>query len=674
MIGCSIIFAVIACKEDHKTAAVKSKELTSGILIKNMDTTVSPGDNFNAYVNGTWMKENEIPADKASYGAGYMVHEQSEEAVKQIILNASKEDNPSGSSEQKVGDLYSSYMDLKNRDSLGILPLQEELKKIENISNYDDLAEYFAYASRLGFSSPLEPFVYQDLKDPTFYTVYLFQSGLGLPDREYYIFTDNRSEEIRKAYVEHISKMFGLANWQDSTKASKKIMDLETQLAKIQMKKEDSRNINKLYNMYSEDKLKALMPNFNIGKFLEVAGIDRDTIGIGMVDYTKNLNTIIKSNSIADWKLYLKWGLLNKSANLLTTEIDEQNFNFYGKELYGVQEQRELWRRGVGIVNNNLGEVVGKVYVEKHFSPEAKKRMEQLVKNLVLAYEESIKELDWMSDETKTQALEKLHAINPKIGYPDKWKDYTELEISKNNVFQNVKNSSEFRYQQELDKLDGPIDRDEWGMTPQTVNAYYNPTLNEIVFPAAILQPPFFNMEAEDAVNYGAIGAVIGHEIGHGFDDQGSKFDGSGAMRNWWTDKDRAEFEKRTKYLIEQYNQFEPLDSVFVNGEFTLGENIGDLGGLGIALKAYKMSHTTEEMEIMDGYTAEQRVFIGYAQAWLTKIRDEAIRTQINTDPHSPAMYRVNGVVRNVPAFYAAFNVTDKDSLYLAESDRVKIW
>ena len=663
---------IFSCDRDKK--AVGSEELESGILVQNMDTTVNPGDDFHAYVNGQWMKENEIPADKASYGAGYMVHEEAEENVKEIILEAAETDTEEGSAEQKVGDLYASYTNMELRDSLGTAPLKEDLEKIEAISNYKELAKYFAYANKVGIQVPISPFIYQDLKNPEQYAAYLMQSGIGLPDRDYYTATDDRSKEIRTKYQDHIQKMYELAGWKNGQQAAKTVMALETKLAEKQMKKEDTRNPANLYNPYATDDLKTLMPDFDWSTYLTETGATVDTIIVATVDYTKSLNNIYKSTPLETWKTYLKWSLLNSKASQLTQALEDQNFNFYSKELSGVQEQRELWRRGVNVVNANLGEVVGKVYVDKHFPPEAKKRMTELVDNLKLAYQESITNLDWMSEDTKKQALDKLSKITVKIGYPDEWKDYSDLSISEDDLYGNLKRSSEFQYQQELDKLGGPIDKGEWGMTPQTVNAYYNPTMNEIVFPAAILQPPFFNLKAEDAVNYGAIGAVIGHEIGHGFDDQGSKFDGDGKMRNWWTDKDREEFEKRTTSLVGQYDEFEAIDSVFVNGKFTLGENIGDLGGLGIAYAAYQKSLNGEEGPVLDGFTAKQRVFIGYAQAWLNKSREEAIRRQISTDPHSPAKFRVNGVVRNLPEFYEAFGVSPQDSLYLAEDKRVKIW
>jgi putative endopeptidase len=392
-----------------------------------------------------------------------------------------------------------------------------------------------------------------------------------------------------------------------------------------------------------------------------------------MLDYTKALDNIITSTDIDVWKTYLKWGILNENASRLSQAMGDQNFNFYSKELRGTPEQRPLWRRGVSTVNGTLGEVVGKVYVKKHFPPEAKERMETLVANLLKAYEQSIQELDWMSAETKKEALDKLGKFTPKIGYPDKWKSY-DIDIAADDLFGNLQRATLMEYNRELAKLGQPIDKTEWGMTPQTVNAYYNATLNEIVFPAAILQPPFFDLNAEDAVNYGSIGAVIGHEIGHGFDDSGSTFDGDGVMRNWWTEEDKEEFKKRTSELVAQYDAFEALPDLNVNGKFTLGENIGDLGGLTIALKAYKIALNGKESPVMDGFTGEQRVFIGYAQSWRSKSRDEALRVQINTDPHSPATFRVNGVVRNIPEFYTAFNVQESDSLYLATDKRVKIW
>ena len=674
-IYCILLLAVIISITGCDTGSEKQKQLTSGILFENMDTTVRPGDNFQRYINGQWIRSTEIPADKSSYGVAYIVHEEAEENVKNIIEESSSGNFPEGSDEQKVGGLFNSFMNTALRNERGVNPLKEELAKVDAIKNYDDLAGYFAYANKYNYNTPFGLFVYQDFKNPTVYTIYIWQSGLGLPDREYYLKTDDRSKEIRTKYQDHIARMFELANLPNGNEVARRVLDLETKLAQKQMPKEQTRDLAGNYNMLPVAELKQMVPKFNWDIFLKEAGMQsQDSIGVLMLDYTKSMNQIIQSTPMERWKEYLKWSVIDANASNLNEAMDQQNFEFYSKELRGTQEQRPMWRRAVSVVNNHLGEIVGKVYVKKHFPDEAKQRMDTLVANLLKAYEASIKELDWMSDETKAQALDKLSKFRPKIGYPDKWRDYASLEIKGDDYFSNVKNANLFEYNRNLAKLGQPIDKDEWGMTPQTVNAYYNPTLNEIVFPAAILQPPFFNLDAEDAINYGAIGAVIGHEIGHGFDDTGSTFDGDGAIRNWWTESDLEEFKKRTGALVAQYDEFEVLPGLNVNGEFTLGENIGDLGGLSIALRAYKMSLKGKEAPVLDGFTGEQRVFIGYAQAWRGKSRKEALRVQVNTDPHSPGDFRVNGVVRNVPAFYQAFNVKPTDSLYLPPDQRVKIW
>lgn len=656
-------------------ASCSQKELTSGINKKNMDTLVKPGDNFAMYVNGTWMKTAKIPADKSSYGAFDMLYDQSQKDVKAIIEEAAKGNNAEGTDEQKIGDYYASFMDRKGRDAKGIAPIQPELKAIDAIASYDDLAAYFGKANRAGVSIPFSVSVMSDFKNPTKHTLITWQGGLGLPEREYYLATDAKMTEIRQKYVAHIEKMFQLTNMPNPAESAAKIMALETALASQQMKKEDTRDIVKLYNVYAVKDLKTLMPDFNWTAMLKNAGVDREKkLVVTQVDYTKNLNNLIKNTPIDTWKTYLKWGVINGSAGLLTTALDKQNFEFYGKNLYGTESQQEDWKRAVEMVNGGLGEVVGKVYVKKHFSPEAKERMTQMVKNLLKAYAESIKTLDWMSAATKKEALKKVDNFMIKIGYPDKWRDYSALKIVKNDLYGNATRATEFEYNRNLAKLGKPVDRAEWGMNPQTVNAYYNPSLNEIVFPAAILKPPFFDLNADDAVNYGGIGAVIGHEIGHGFDDQGSAFDGTGTMKNWWTPQDLAAFKKRTSALVEQYNSFKAFPDLNVNGAFTLGENIGDLGGLSIAIKAYKATLNGKEAPVMDGFTGMQRVFLGWGQVWAEKIREEALRSQIAGDPHSPALFRVNGTVRNIPEFYEAFNIKPTDSLYLAPEKRVKIW
>ncbi len=653
----------------------KKEELTSGINKKNMDTKVKPGDNFANYVNGTWMKTMKIPADKASYGAFDMLYDQSREDVKTIIEEAAKSNAADGSDEQKIGDYYASFMDRKNRNTKGIKPIQPEMQAIDAIANYNDLASFFGTANRTGIAIPFNISVYTDFKDPTKNILITWQGGIGLPEKEYYSSTDPKMVDIRKKYVAHVEKMLQLGGVANPAESATKIMALETSLAAQHMKKEDTRDMVKLYNKYATADLKTLMPDFNWTAMMTKASVEKEkSIVVTQVDYLKNLNAIIKSTPIDTWKTYLKWGLINKSASSLTKELDDQNFDFYSKTLSGTEKQEEDWKRAVNVVNGGLGEVVGKVYVEKHFSPEAKERMVTMVKNLLKAYAESIKKLDWMSANTKKEALKKVDKFMIKIGYPDKWRDYSSLKIDKNDFYINTQRATEFEYQRNLNKLGKPVDRTEWGMTPQTVNAYYNPTLNEIVFPAAILQPPFFDLKADDAVNYGAIGAVIGHEIGHGFDDQGSTFDGNGVLKNWWTDADLTAFKAKTGALVAQYNSFKAFPDLSVNGAYTLGENIGDLGGLSIAIKAYKESLGGKEAPVLDGFTGMQRVFLGWGQVWGEKTREEALRSQIARDPHSPAKFRINGVVRNVPEFYEAFDIKPTDSLYLAPEKRVKIW
>lgn len=653
----------------------KEAELHSGVILKNMDTLAKPGDNFHYYVNGGWIKKTAIPADKSTYGITEMLDDKANEDVKAIIEEAAKGKFEDGSNEQKIGDFYNAYINMNDRDAKGVKPLLDEFKKIDAIKTYDDLSAYFGESGRSGQMSPIAVGVTEDFKDPTKYMLYTWQSGIGLPEREYYFLTDAKSADIRKKYVAHIAKMMELAGLPEVASQASAIMALETAIAAQHMKKEDTRNMVKLYNKYAVADLPKLAGALNWTLMLEKAGVKKqDSVVVTQVDFVKSLDGILRKTSIDMWKHYLKWGAVDNGASYLNSALDKQNFEFFGKVLDGRQEQQPLWRRGVREVNSALGEVVGEVYVKKHFSPEAKKRMTELVDNLLLAYEESIKNLDWMTPQTKKEALKKLKKFTAKIGYPDKWRDYSKLKIVKGDLYGNAMRAVAFEYDRQINKLGKPVDRTEWGMTPQTVNAYYNPPLNEVVFPAAILQPPFFDLNAEDAINYGGIGAVIGHEIGHGFDDQGSTFDGDGVMRDWWTPQDLAAFKERTSALVSQYNEYKVFPDLNVNGAFTLGENIGDLGGLSIALKAYKMSLKGKKSPVMDGFTGEQRVFIGWAQSWLSKEREEFLRNQIASDPHSPAIFRVNGIVRNIPEFYEAFNVKPGDSLYLAPEKRVKIW
>jgi len=677
--GAMALIVLIACGKQEAEPVAEEPATTilldSGLDLAAMDKTVKPGDDFFAFMNGTWIKETDIPADKATYGGFIILRDEAQADVKVIVEESATGDFAKGTDEQKVGDLYKSFMDMETRNKLGVTPLASALDQIGAIATYDDLAVFMAAANKRGASMPIDIEQLVDWNDADKYSMIVTQGGLGLPDREYYTKDDEKSEELRTAYVVHVEKMFDLVGLPDGAAAAQTVMAFETRLAEQNMTKEDTRNRAQNYQTFAKENWRDVMPEFNWDGWLAEIGVaELDSLVLYMVDYLRALDGIIQDTDLDTWKTYLTWSEINNSAGILNDELDKQNFDFYQKTLSGTEEQQPMWRRGVNIVNGSLGEVIGKVYVRKHFPPEAKERMEKLVGNLVLAYEKSIKNLDWMSEETKVEALRKLSKFSPKIGYPDKWRDYSALDIEADDLYRNLERAALAEHQRQIDRHNGPVDRGEWGMTPQTVNAYYSPELNQIVFPAAILQPPFFNLAADDAVNYGAIGAVIGHEIGHGFDDQGSTFDGDGALRNWWTDEDRAEFEKRTGALVAQYDAFAPFDDLHVNGEFTLGENIGDLGGIAIGLLAYQMSLDGEVPPVIDGFTGIQRVFLGFSQAWRSKSRDEALRRQIATDPHSPAIYRANGPVRNVPEWYEAFSIQEGDALYLPPDERVKIW
>jgi len=680
ILSASALLLLSACgqpAEEPAAPAAEPRVLSSGLDLDAMDTSVKPGDDLFRYVNGTWLAETEIPADRASYGGVAIMRDDAQADVKTIIEESADGDFAQGTDEQKVGDLYRSYLDMETRNALGITPLQPEFEVIDGLSSHDDLVLYFARASRYGVSVPLDLEQLVDWNDPTQYSMIITQGGLGLPDREYYLLEDEKSKELRDKYVVHIEKMFDLAGLENSSDSAAAIMALETRLAEKNMTKEQSRQRAENYAMVERAALGDIMPQLSWDAYFDAFGMpELDSVVMygHQNGYFTALDEIIQTTDLDAWKTYLKWRAIRDSATRLTDAIDKENFDFFGRTLSGIEEQREPWRRATTTVSGTLGEVVGKVYVARHFPPEAKERMETLIGNLVAAYGDSIEGLDWMGEDTKAEALRKLSKFTPKVGYPDEWRDYSALKIDTNDLVGNIHRARLMNHQRDLDRHGGPVDRGEWGMTPQTVNAYYHPALNEIVFPAAILQPPFFNLEADEAVNYGAIGAVIGHEIGHGFDDQGSTYDGDGILRNWWTDEDRAEFEARTGALVEQYNEFKPFDDLAVNGEFTLGENIGDLAGITIGLKAYKISLNGKEAPVIDGFTGEQRVFLGYAQVWRAKYRDEAVRQQIATDPHSPAEYRANGPVRNVPEFYEAFNVQEGDALYLPPEERVKIW
>ncbi|MAD52583.1 M13 family metallopeptidase [Idiomarina sp. UBA3162] len=661
----------------QKPAAEKQQEqqLTSGIVLENFDKSARPQDDLNQYVNGAWMEKTEIPDDRSSVGSFFDLRERNQERLHKIIEKSANMEAAAGTNERKVGDFFNAYMDVETLNELGAKPIQSDLESINAIDSYESVAEYFAHMSRMSTSIPFGFYVYPDAKDPQTNAMYVSQSGLGLPDREYYLSDEDKFKEFRTAYVEYISDVMEMAGVDNAEAAAERVLELETKLAEAQWTRVESRNADKTYNKMTASEVDELLGSFDFSRYLSAANLsDVDNMVIRQPSYFEKLGEMFTDVDLQTWKDYLSFKVINDAASILSEDFSNRRFAFYGTTLRGIPEQEPRWKRGVDATNSVLGEVLGQVYVKEYFPPEAKEKMEGLIENLRAAYADSIQGLDWMTDETKEKALEKLAKFDPKVGYPNEWRDYSDLDISSTDLVGNYKAYAEFNYNEEIEKIGGPVDEEDWGMTPQTVNAYYSPVRNEIVFPAGILQPPFFDMNAEMAVNYGGIGAVIGHEMGHGFDDQGSKYDGEGNLNSWWTDADREAFDKRGKALSAQYSAYEPIEGVNINGDLTLGENIGDLAGLTIAYEAYMKSLDGEQAPVMDGFTGPQRVFIGWAQVWRGKYREDAIRQQVLSDPHSPAEYRVNGTVVNVPAFYEAFDVKPGDELYVAPENRVTIW
>lgn len=668
LFGCS---QTDAPADTPKNTAAKS--LKSGIDRAGMDFGVRPQDDFFAYANGTWIKETVIPADQSGWGSFQILSEAGLDQLQTIIQDVA--DSSDDAKTAKIGDFYNAYVDLERVNELGISPVADLLTQIDAVSSHTQVVEFFATTNELGIDGPFNFRIGQDVKSPDNYILITWQSGLGLPDRDYYFDESERGMELRTKYVNFIADLLSLSDYTDAKAAAERIMAVETQLAEHHWDKVDNRDPIKRYNKVSGEELAAMLANFDTNVFFNGVGTGvQDYVIVSQPSFVAAFNDLFPTVPVDTWKEYLRLQVLTAYANVLSQNFVDVNFDFFSKTLRGNEEQRPRWKRAINAINGSLGELLGQLYVEKHFPPEAKTRMMTMVNNLVLAYEESISNLEWMSDETKVKALDKLSKFTPMIGYPDKWRDYSELQISADDLVGNIRRARTFNHYRQVDKLGSPIDRSEWFMPPQRVNAYYNPPMNQIVFPAAILQPPFFVFDAEDARNYGGIGLVIGHEIGHGFDDQGSKYDGDGNLANWWTDEDRRRFEERTNMLVEQYNAFEPLPGFFVNGKLTLGENIGDLGGASIALRAYEMSLDGKESPIIDGMTGKERFFLGMAQIWRAKYRDEVVELQVKNDPHSPAYYRVNGVVPNINEFYETFDVNEGDAHYLPKEERVVIW
>jgi putative endopeptidase len=663
---------------------VTVETVRSGIDLSHVQSDVRPQDDLFGHVNGRWLADYQMPGDRATDGAFRLLYDRAEEQVRELITQAASLSAPAGTDEQRIGDLYASFLDEETVERRGLQPLLDELVRIDEVADRAALAAVIGALQRTGVGGGVGLYIDTDSKNSSRYLVHMSQSGLGLPDESYY--RDDQHASILGAYPGHIARMFTLVYGEDyageweSTAA--KIVALETKIAAAHWDVVKRRDADLTYNLRTFAELTTEAPGFDWSGWFTALGSGPDAaaeVVVRQPDYLTTFAALWADAALDDWKWWLRWRLIHARAAVLTRALVEEDFDFYGRTLSGTEQIRERWKRAVSLVEGLMGDAVGRLYVERHFPPDAKARMDILVANLREAYRVSINDLDWMTPATRQKALAKLDKFTPKIGYPAKWRDYSALVVDRDDLYGNVIRGTEVAFDREIAKLGGPVDRDEWFMTPQTVNAYYNPGMNEIVFPAAILQPPFFDAEADDAANYGGIGAVIGHEIGHGFDDQGAKYDGDGNLVDWWTDEDRTEFGSRTKKLIEQYDAYVPRElesrgDRHVNGAFTVGENIGDLGGLSIALLAYQLSLGGKEAPVIDGLTGVQRMMFGWAQVWRTKSREaEAVR-RLATDPHSPPEFRCNGVVRNIDAFYDAFEVAETDELYLEPQQRVRIW
>ncbi len=648
------------------------RQAGSGFAGERFSETTSPGEDLYLYVNGPWLDATEIPPEWSSYGVMQQLYEQSELQMKAIVDAA----GDVGRGSTKLAALYNSFMDTELIEQNGLAPLAGELERVEGLQSHDALIGYFGRALARGIQVPVNFYIDTDAANPDVSLAYFWQDGLGLPDREYYLSDNEALVETLQQYVAHIDKLYAAAAWPGGTTAAEVIVELERQIAERQWTRVQNRDRQKIYsNKVSLSDAAQMSPAFAWGNFFANAGFgDPAVFVLAQTDYFTGLGEFVRSVPMNHWRSYLRFKLLKAYAPYLSADIVAEDFDFQRRVLRGQEEIRPRWKRGLRLVNGALGELLGQEYVARHFPPGHKDRIDKLVANLLLAFGESIDQLEWMSADTQDAARDKLSRFSTKVGYPDTWRDYSELEISATDLIGNVRRSRLFEHQHEVGKLSQPVDRDEWGMTPQTVNAYYRPTFNEIVFPAAILQPPFFDPTADDAMNYGAIGAVIGHEISHGFDDQGRKFDGEGRLRDWWTEDDAAEYERRAQVLVEQYSAFRPLPDTPINGRLTLGENIADLAGLMVAHRAYRLSLGDNEAPVLDGLTGDQRFFIGFARAWRGKYRDELLREMLVRGPHSPGKYRVAGVVRNMPAFYAAFDVGEDSPQYLAPAERAAVW
>jgi len=660
---------------DSRVADTSAETAALAFDPAELEPAIRPQDDFYGHINTRWQEATEIPAEWPRYGVIIQLVERTEQQIGELLAGLTGQTHQTGTEAQKISDLYLSFMDVDTIEAAGLSGLEPMLAEISNIRSHDDIPAYMGLALRDGITGPVDFYVDVDGSNPERNLIYFWQSGLSLPDRDYYLGDSEKFVTIRSEFSGHIVNMFELAEIPDGAAAAQSIAAIETALADIQWTRVQSRDRETIYsNKYSRAEARQLTDAFDWDKFVNAAGANTDLQVLAQTDYFKALGNVINRFETEEWQQYFRFRLLKHYAPYLYQSIVDENFAFDGIVLRGQQEQRARDKRAIRLINQAGGEMLGKLYVERYFPPEYKLRMQELVENLRAAYALSINQLEWMSKATKDAALVKLRAFNSKIGYPDQWRDYSGLQISRDDLLGNLQRANRFEHQRQIAKLDKPVDRSEWGMTPQTVNAYYRPTFNEIVFPAAFLQKPFFDPEADDAHNYAAIGSVIGHEFSHGFDDQGRKFDAEGQLRNWWTKEDSERFEELSAGLVAQYDAFQPLPDVNLNGSLTLGENIADLAGLVTAWRAYELSLQGAPAPVIDGYTAEQRFFIGYALSNRSKWREEFLRKILLSDPHSPDRYRVMGILPNIELFYETFNVQEGDAMYLSPDERVSIW
>lgn len=669
-----IAVSLISCsskKEEQKSSGPKAIDLA------NMDTTVRPQDDFYQYANGTWLKNNPVPPTDSRWGSFSTLQEDNLKKLKGILEETAKKENANGTNAQKIGDYYFTYMDSAKKNAEGVKPLEPFLKQVDGIKSNADIMNVLTSLQLKGVRAVWGFYVSSDPKSSNVTIGQANQGGLGLPDKDYYLRNDEESKKLQAQYMDHLVKMFELlGDAKDlATKNAKKVYDFEMKLAKPSMTNVELRDIEKQYNKFSIAELDKKYPNIKFSSYLSSLGLpEAKEVIVGQPEFFKAADAMLKSVSVEDWKQYLRWNIINSYADQLSDAIALQNFSFFGTALSGQKELKPRWKRALTEVDNVLGEALGQLFVEKYFPAESKKKVNEMVDNLIATYRERINGLDWMSAPTKAKAQLKLNTIIKKLGFPDKWRDYSNLTVTKTSHLENYVNAYTYEIKRNFAKLGKPVDKTEWFMSPPTVNAYYNPTTNEITFPAGIMQPPFYFSDADDAVNYAAIGAVIGHELTHGFDDQGSQFDEEGNMKNWWTEEDKTKFNAKTGMVVKQYNSYVAIDSLHVNGELTLGENIADLGGVSISYAAFLKTAQAKAGEKIDGFTPKQRFFLSWAQIWRTNYTAEALKKQVNTNPHSPSKFRGNGPLTNLPEFYEAFNVKEGDKMWVPVNERAKIW